>query len=120
MNNNEVNVLATPAGSYDIGGTTYSAADVGNMSGKIDFNSLAPYAGMGWGNALGKDKRWGIVFDLGVVFQGSPNVDLTTNGLLANNAGFLAKLAQEEQELKDELDEFDMYPVVSLGITYKF
>jgi len=120
LNNNEVNAVATPTGSYDIGGITYNAAQVGTLSGKIDFNSVAPYAGLGWGNALGKDKRWGLVFDLGVVFQGSPNVNLTANGTSAGDPAFLARLAQEEQELKDELDEYDMYPVVSLGVTYKF
>ena len=120
LNKNEVNAVATPTVSYDIGGTLYTATDVGTLSGKIDFNSLAPYAGIGWGNALGEDKRWGLAFDLGVVFQGSPDADLTATGPLAANAAFLAELAKEEQQLQDEVDDYEYYPVVSIGVTYKF
>ena len=75
---------------------------------------------MGWGNALGEDKRWGFVFDLGVVFQGSPDADLTATGPLASDPTFLAELAKEEQQLQDEVDDYEYYPVVSIGVTYKF
>ncbi len=59
--------------------------------------------------------------DLGVVFIGAANVDLTsTGGTLSNDANFLAEVVKEEADVRDDLDGFKLYPVVSLGFSYKF
>ena len=90
------------------------------MTGNIDFNEVAPYVGLGWGTPFGKEARWTIMFDAGVMFQGSPNVDLSANGTLANNSAFAADLEREKNNLKDDLDTYRFYPVVSLGLAYRF
>lgn len=120
INQNELDTQARPMTSYTIGNTTYTPAQVGTLRGSIDFNDMAPYAGIGWGNAVGKDKKWGVTFDIGVVFQGSPKVSLTADGLLASDPTFQANLKREEDELQDALDEFEYYPAIAIGITYKF
>ncbi len=119
-NGNKLDAVATPVGNVDVGGTSYPAALVGTLSGKIEFNSVAPYVGIGWDNLTGKNRGFGVAFDLGVAFQGSPKVDLTANGLIAGDAGFQADLATEEQQLKDDLKGYKYYPVLSLGLTYIF
>ena len=51
-NGNELSVDARPTGgSYEFGGVNFDARDVGTANGSIDFNSFAPYVGIGWGNA---------------------------------------------------------------------
>lgn len=119
-NDNSIDVDAKSSATYTIGDTTYTGGEVGSLTGSVDFDSVVPYVGFGWGNAFGEDKRIGLVFDVGVVFQGTPDVDLTANGTLADDSGFLTDLAEEEQDLQDKLDEFKYYPVLSLGMTYRF
>lgn len=120
INRNEANADASSQSSYTIGDNEYTAAALGSLTGKVDFNKVAPYVGIGWGNAVGKNKRWSFSCDFGVVFQGEANIDLTASGPIASDPTFQANLAREKQELEDELDDYKYYPVVSLGITYKF
>jgi hypothetical protein len=107
-------------GTFTINGEEYNSNDVGTLNGEVDFDSVAPYLGIGWGNPVATNTTWTFFFNLGVVFQGSPDVTLSTNGLLSNNAIFLDNLKEEEKKLQDELDQFEYYPVVALGLTYKF
>ena len=119
-NENSIGVDAQSSSTYDIGDTTYSGADVGSLTGNVGFESVAPYIGVGWGNTFGEDNRIGFLFDVGVIFQGIPDVSLTANGPISENEVFLEDLAVEEQELKDDLEKFKYYPVVSLGMTYRY
>jgi len=120
VNNNDLDMKATASGSYDIGGTTYTAAEVGTLKGELDFNDFAPYIGLGWGNPFGRESNWSFNFDLGVMFQGSPDVSFSTDGTLSNNAAFRTNLEREKQDLEGELDDFEYYPVISFGVTYRF
>lgn len=121
LNGNELDVTGKPTrGTYRIGDTTYPAALVGNLTGTVDFNEIAPYAGIGYGGAFSDTSNWSFFFDLGVLFQGSPNVTYTANGPLAGNPTFQAELEKERRELEDDIDEYEYYPVLSIGVTYKF
>lgn len=120
-NGNEASADGTPTDDeYTIGDEVYTAADVGELDAKIEFNSAAPYVGIGWGNAVGKDKRWSFVLDIGVIYQGSPSIDLSASGILASDAAFLADLEREEKDLEDDLDPYKYYPVITIGVSYKF
>ena len=121
INNNELEMTAKSAVSYDIGGTTYTPAEIGNFGGTVDFNNTAPYLGIGWGNAVEKGQRLTFSFDLGVLFQGSPNVSFTASGgTLSSDPTLLADLATEEAQLEDDLSDYDMYPVLSVGAAFQF
>ncbi len=123
-NGNELDLNGRPeAGrTYEINGIPYTVDDVGSLNGNVDFNSLAPYLGIGWGNPFGAEGNWSFSCDLGVVFQGSPNVTLTATGnpAVINNPDFQANLEAERRDLEDDLEPFKYYPVVSIGITYRF
>ncbi|MFQ5680546.1 MAG: hypothetical protein ACE5GG_00605 [Candidatus Omnitrophota bacterium] len=120
VNRNKLDLTAQSAASYIIGNTTYTSAQLGTLTGELDFKELAPYAGIGWGNPFGREGRWTFVLDLGVMFQGAPNVSLSADGSLSGNAAFQADLAREEENLEDEIGNFEFYPVASFGITYRF
>ncbi len=121
-NGNQVEAIGKASGgtTFSINDTNYTAADVGTLKGDIDFNSFAPYLGVGYGNAVGKDKTWNFVFDLGVMYQGEPDVSFSTTGALSNDASFLSDLEAERQQLESEIEDFQFYPVLSFGISYKF
>jgi hypothetical protein len=123
-NGNSIDANAKPNGNgtYTINGRTYSAAEVGGLSGKIDFRKTAPYLGIGWGNAV-KAAGWGFGMDLGVTFQGSPKTQLASNGCTASArdcAQLADDVAVENARLAEEVKEFKAYPVIRVGVSYRF
>jgi hypothetical protein len=93
---------------------------VGSLGGEIKFKDLAPYLGVGFGNAVAAGKKIGISLDLGVAFVGSPNLELNATGPIAGDPAFRADLAEEEADVEESLSDFKLYPILSLAITYKF
>ncbi|MEO8443478.1 MAG: hypothetical protein ABI567_00545 [Gammaproteobacteria bacterium] len=119
---NGLKATGTPGagGTYDIGGSTFTAAEVGDLRGDVDLGSSAPFLGLGW--VWGRDDG-GLAFslDFGVLFQGSPDVTLTsTGGTLSGQPALQDAIADEETQLRNDLDKYDLYPVASLGLSYRF
>lgn len=115
-NNNKLTMTAVPiAGNVTIGGTTYTAAQAGTASSKVDFNKIAPYLGFGWGSA---PKNTGLSFnaDFGIMFQGAPRANVTATGVAVT----AASLAQANTDLNNSLSNYRYYPVASVGIAYSF
>jgi hypothetical protein len=124
-NGNELDATATPAagGTYTFNGRTYPVTDAGQVVGTMEFNKIAPYLGIGYGNAAAKNKGWGFVADLGVMFQGSPKTSLRSVNCTAGTeiCGRLADdLAAESAKLQDDASEYRFYPVARVGLSYKF
>jgi hypothetical protein len=119
--------LIPASGQYNIGGVQVPASLVGRLEGTIDFDPVVPYAGLGWSNALTTSGRVGFSFDLGVVWSGEGDVTLTpllpAGSPLASGIPrqlLNAQLAKEEQDIEDDISDYDYYPVVSLGLSYRF
>ncbi len=121
-NNNAVAIDAdfTPHESVSIGDTSYSGEDLGHLAGRIDFNSSAPYLGIGWGNAAGEG--WiHLNFDIGVLFQGEPSVELNSyGGVLSDDPIVRNELDKEESDIEDDISGYTYYPVLSLGLSFTF
>lgn len=121
LNKNELIVTGTAEdGTYNIGGVTYPSSLVGSVTGTMDFNTVSPYFGFGYGGLLTESGDWHFFMDIGILYQGSPNLSYTATGPLANNPTFQADLEREKQELEEDIDEFEYYPVISMGIMYQF
>ncbi len=118
-NGNEITATATPSASITIGGTTYTAPNVGTIKAEIDYDKVAPYASFGWDTSFGKSGKFGLVVEIGAFYQSEPDISYSTTGLLASDAGFLVDLEREKKELEDALDQ-SFYPVVALGFSYRF
>lgn len=117
-NNNELKLTGKPTGSnYVINGQTYTAAEVGTLTGKLTFNSTAPYLGIGWGNRPGG--RLGLSADIGVLYQGSPKLSLSSTGALSDPL-LASDLEQERRSAEEDLSDFEWYPVLSLGMYFRF
>lgn len=123
-NGNKIEARAKPtgAGTYTLNGNVYNASTAGDLSGKIDFRKVAPYLGIGFGNAA-KGAGWGFAMDLGATFQGSPKTELASSGCTAS-AATCARLqrdvAAENVRLADEGSDFKLYPVIRAGVSYRF
>jgi hypothetical protein len=117
-NNNEVQMVSAENSSYNLGGTSYYASDVGTLNSITSFDGTSPYIGAGFDFSL--FGKVGMNLDFGVLWQGDPTVSLTADGLLASDPTFMDQLEQERLELEDDFDALKAYPVVSLGFSYRF
>lgn len=91
------------------------------VDGNVDYSGFAPYAGLGWGNAVAEDGRWTFSFDIGALFTGSPDVSIQCRaGLPASQTACQQEADNERDDLKDEIGDYKIYPVVSLGVGYRF
>ncbi len=124
LNDNEINVDGTyrkdliPVQYQQYAGLT----DLAHVKGTVDFNTFAPYAGLGWSSNHG-EKGWGVAFDLGIMFQGEPKVsDLHAESPfgLENQPEVVRFLDEQKRAIEDDLDEFQYYPVATINLTYNF
>lgn len=122
----ELNAIPGAGATYTINNVAYPASTaVSSMQGRVTFNSAAPYLGFGWGNPVAKDKGWGMVSDVGALFQGNPKYSLTAvcgPALTAPQCATLqADVAAEQAKQQATLnDNFKIWPVVSIGLTYQW
>jgi len=127
-NDNKFDLTGKPsAGStFTINNTTYSAAQVGSVTGDVTFNKAAPYIGIGWGNPVAKGIGWSFVADVGVLYQRSPKAALRVTCGAAVPAATCSQLqsdvAAEQDQLRDSFTgtKYQWYPVLSVGASYQF
>jgi hypothetical protein len=120
--------LPPASGIYNIGGVPVPANLVGTLDATVEFNPLVPYVGLGWGNAVAPNERLGVFLDVGVIFQGKADVTLIpripANSPINTTPGARAALdillRREEQDLEDDAADYDLYPVVAIGVSYRF
>lgn len=139
----ELALKANGRDDYELGDATYRGDLV--LNGDLDLGSLTPYFGLGWGgtaNATG----FGASFDIGVMFAKSPDVSLAVNGRACDASpgtgnpdcdpsgaegfdvngdspqvqAFQANVDREARNLEDETEDFNMWPVIMLGLHYRF
>jgi hypothetical protein len=118
MNNNKLDLTAETSDTVEINDHEYFVSDIG---GKVDFNTLAPYFGIGYGNAVQANGHWHFAFDIGVMYSGSPQVALSATASDPALQPLLdADIAAEVKEIEDDLEMYTIHPVVSLGVSYLF
>ncbi|MBT8096968.1 MAG: hypothetical protein HKN35_15100 [Woeseia sp.] len=117
-NNNQLVMESRESNEYVVGGQTYTGDQVGKLRSTTSFDSPSPYVGLGFDFELAD--RVGLNLDLGVLFQGDPNVTLTSDGSFADDPDFQQRMEEERRELEKEAEDFKTWPVVSLGLHFNF
>jgi len=103
-------------GSQEFGDNTYTASEVGTLTGAFSLSSAMPYLGVGFGNPIGR--RVGFMLDLGVGFGSVPTVDLGATGPIAGDPTFRADLNAREAEFEADIPELlKYYPIASLSVS---
>jgi len=124
FNGNKLTLKGQPsAGFYTINGNTYNSAEVGSFDAAVDFKRAAPYFGIGYGRPI--NSGLSLIFDLGVMSQGSPKskIDATCGAIIQGTpqcTQLQSDAAAEQSKLDDSLHTFKYYPVISLGLAYTF
>lgn len=118
INKNKFKLKSDQSESVVLNGQEYSASD---FRGQVTFSELAPYVGIGYGNAVGADGRWHFACDFGVMFQGEPKVAASAT---SSDPGLQPVLDEaisiEVAKIQDDANAFKYYPVISVGISYRF
>ena len=111
----------TPTGPTEVGGVVFTPAQIGTITGDVEMSKTQPFAGLGWDNTFSRNGAWGFRVLGGVSFSKEPKVDLTASGgTLSNDPTFLQQLQQEEDNVRDDAKGFKYFPIVQVGLTYKF
>jgi len=124
MQNAEFTATARPlSNTYTFDGVSYSTQDIAQARGTAQFDSIAPYLGLGFGRALSRDGKFAFTADVGLAFTGSADVQL--NVTCAAAAAALCTQIQddvvaEQATLQDDADQIKYWPVLSFGVSYRF
>ncbi|TAK17967.1 MAG: hypothetical protein EPO35_02205 [Acidobacteria bacterium] len=133
-NGNKVTLSSLiPAGkTIDIDDVTYqsSSSNPIKAAGEVTFKNARPGVVIGWGNIAG-GRRVTVPFELGVVFGGAPAGKLSFTGTacqsngqncrdMATDATIQTHVRAAEVDLNDTIKILRFYPVLSLGIGFRF
>lgn len=124
-----------PNQSFSLGGFGYYSDPTNPITGrgKVTFYRAAPMLTVGWGNLVSRKegKHFSVPFEIGVAFQGSPKASLALDGNVCDQPGVncrpaatdpivQANVVSEQNKINDSMTLFKAYPIISVGIGYKF
>jgi hypothetical protein len=112
-NRNKIDLTGQPSG-----GGSFPAGS--SLTGDVKpERSFAPYLGIGYGNVWTRGVNF--YFDLGVMFQGTPQVNLSVNCGASEGTPQCTsarnEVEAERQRVQDKVDRYKYYPVANIGLT---
>ena len=121
VGNRTINLNGQPTAPVNIGGATFTPAEVGTLSGRIKLSKTAPFVGIGYDDSFYREGTWGFRGMVGVAWSQEPEVGLSSSGgTLSNDPIFRARLEQEAREIQEDAKDKAFFPVVQLGVTARF
>lgn len=120
LNNNKLSATAT-AGDQTISIGDYESTQGADLTADvaITFPATAPYLGLGYDSSPYSRSGLSFTFDAGVMFQGEPNADVKLSGADASQVS-QDDIDKEVADINDTLKSFNVYPVVNMGLSYRF
>lgn len=116
-----VDLTSNPDEDVELGGFTFTPEQVGTLNGRIDLESTAPFLGIGYDNTFTRGGAWGFRILAGAAFGDAPQVRLrASGGTLSDDPLFQEILADEERDIQEEADNYEVLPVVQIGLNYRF
>jgi hypothetical protein len=122
LNDNNVSLMARAPvdGTIRIFHQTFTAAQLGIVTGSTHYAPVAPYVGIGFGQPF-RGSRLSFTGSLGVMFQGSSNLRLqASNPAVLLIPGVPAAIAKDENTINHDARIAQYFPVVNVGIVYRF
>lgn len=98
-----------------------------SIKAEVDYPSVAPYLGFGYGHNVAQHSKagWGFIADVGVYF-GKPSVKYhASDSLMAKlNAASMgqaqAAIDREKDEIRDKIGKYKIFPALYVGVSYRF
>jgi len=106
--------------SYTVGDNTYRGSELGSGDGSVKWQRFAPYVGLGFGTGEGADSGFSFHADVGALFFGDPKVSMGFTKSRVNDALADDINKYEDKAKKDIRSYLPVWPVLSLGVSYRF
>jgi hypothetical protein len=125
-NNGAADGNAALQGAIVIDGQSLAPTDFnGDISTEVSLGeSYQPYIGVGWGRGAGGDGGFSFSLDVGVaLLDTSVDFDAAVNAAGPNGlsqAELDSRLRSLEKDAEAELDNYELWPVLALGVNYAF
>lgn len=105
----------TPQSGFQYGDLTIPAEALGTLSARLRAgNTWAPYAGIGIGNTLSRKRIVSFDVELGMLYQGSPRLELDGSGIIGPMAS-----EHNEQVINAALAPYGWLPHLSFQLTFR-
>lgn len=114
----DVSASAVPIESYTMNKgrdneRTFAPERLGTLDMGLRYpNKLMPYLGFGFGNMVSSGSPLTFMFNLGMMYSGSPEVRMSGEGMIAPTADHAISI-------QEGLNAFNWYPVLRLGLSYR-
>ena len=128
--------LAAPGGNkFSLGNTDFISDPADPVTGSASFHNhrVAPSVTVGFGNLLPRaaGAHWSFPFEIGAAFHGDPTINIGLRGtacvpgggpcyIAATDPNVLGPLKQEIQRRQNDISWFKFYPIISMGVGYRF
>jgi hypothetical protein len=123
-----------PGTNFTVNDTEYLSDAADPVHGYFALNlgrKLAPSLTAGFGNMLRTDSHWSVPVDVGFQYVGQPKLTLNMTGstcdpgggdcdTIANDPQAIADLAAEQTKINKEIAPLRFYPIVKIGLSYRF
>lgn len=112
---------AQPSTPVTIGNVTFTPAQIGRLEGDADLGDRAAAFGIGWDTTFNDVRGLGWRIMAGAAVGQEPDVTLrSVGGTLSNDPMLQQALRDEEARIQDEADNLRAYPLLLVGLTYRF
>jgi hypothetical protein len=106
-------------GMITLNGNEYSFADIGALTGRVRYPSVAPYVGIGLSRPIKRGMKFSLGGDLGIVLGRAQITLHSSNG--AQNAALTRDLQVEQEKIQDMADRIPFLPVTQMvGLSFRF
>jgi hypothetical protein len=135
-NGNQLTANATVPGgqNFTLNGTAYQSesTDPVTGTGKLDFVKVSPSIMLGFGNLIPRSGRhYSFLFEFGGAYQGSARVALNMAGSVCDSTGNFcrsvasdptvqANIVAQQQKIRNDINPYRFFPVVSIGFGFNF
>jgi hypothetical protein len=118
--------------TFDLNDDTYTSSAIDPIKADASFKfgrNAAPMLTIGWSNLL-PSKRFAMPLEIGAVFTGTAKFNFDLSGTACDSHGSCGNIATEPDaqadlnaeraKWRDTLSDIPIYPILSIGFSYRF
>jgi len=118
--------------SFDLGNNTFTSSPTDPVTGSASIlfsHSIMPALTIGFGNMIAKaGKHWSVPLEVGAAYTGHYTAQLNLVGSACINVGCMStgsaivqqSLVQEQDSLNEPMKHYQLFPIFSSGVSYRF
>ncbi|MBK9291586.1 MAG: hypothetical protein IPM52_08165 [Bacteroidetes bacterium] len=111
----EAGIYGIPANPITIGNIQATPDEVGYLEANFKPGmTINPYAGIGFGRAVSKNRRLSFNIDLGAAFMDSPKADLISTGMLTPTSS-----EEQKRQLNENIAWLQFYPILNFQLNFR-